>query len=269
VLQDGPAGLASDFDGTLSPIVSRPEDACLPESVRTSLGLLAARLEVVAIVSGRPAADVARLVRLPQVACVGSHGLERLDNGQTWRYEPSVEAVEALAQARSVLEQALLARPGIRLEHKPFSTAVHYRGAPESEQAHAHVLRAVEHIRHPLIEVLPGRRVVEARIASGLNKGTALVELVARWRLHGIVYFGDDLTDVDAFVALRALRETAGLMVLTVAVANTEAPSETAAAASAAIAGPEELAALLGALAERLPLTNASRPLHPGVTHPQ
>ena len=82
--EPGRAAVLLDVDGTLAPVVERPEDARVPEGTRRELARLAARYALVACVSGRPGTDVERLVDVPGVAVVGEHGLELAPDAAGW-----------------------------------------------------------------------------------------------------------------------------------------------------------------------------------------
>src|SRR3954468_17689456 len=120
--------IGCDYDGTLAPLVDDPAAAGpLPEAVAAVRALAALPQTVVAVVSGRALRDLATLSRLPsEVHLVGSHGSE-FDVGFVQRLAP--ELVELRTRLQHAVEEIAKGRPGIRIEPKPASVAVHIRGA--------------------------------------------------------------------------------------------------------------------------------------------
>ncbi len=201
-------GLVTDVDGTISPIVERPEDAQVTPRSRELLAALSRRLALVAAVSGRAAADVQARVGLPGLVYVGNHGLERWANGQ-------VQITPAVLPYRPALQAALhdaeaLAQPGMQLEDKGATASIHYRRTADPAAAAARLAPALTALaaKHGL-KLFSGRMVFELRPPLDIHKGTALRALVSEYRLDAALYLGDDTTDADALLAARDLR-TAG-----------------------------------------------------------
>ena len=121
-------GLISDMDGTLSPIVKNPADSAVTARNRELLQALHRELALVAIVSGRGAADLRRQVGLPELVYVGNHGLEQMDGDkvvavpEAAAYRPALETAKAAVESQQV--------PGMWLEDKGVTLSVHYRNAP-------------------------------------------------------------------------------------------------------------------------------------------
>lgn len=251
-----PAGLALDFDGTLSAIAARPEQARPLPGVREALRALAPRLAAVAIISGRPISQLLELVGLPELIYAGNHGVEWWRDRQLSVDRPSAAAVTQLALARDALRLAVNGAPGLRLEDKGSGLSLHYRQSSRPAQAHETALALARRLAGDQLAILEGRRVIELRAVPGADKGTAMRRLARESRLRSLVYFGDDATDLQAFQALEALNREAGLTTLSVAVLNSEAVEEVAAGVDATLAGPEAAADLLTALAS----SQSSRP---------
>ena len=194
-----------DYDGTLSPIVSDPDAARLVDGAAEALRLVA-EVCPVAILSGRDLADVRSRVGIPGVWYAGSHGFELTGpDGTHHQNEAAAAFVPVLEGAAAELIRMLARIPGVRVEHKRFAVAVHYREvAPERVGeivAAAHQLGAREGLR-----VTSGRMLVELRPDLDWDKGTTLAWIRDRIdpscsRLP--IYIGDDLTDEDAFDAVR------------------------------------------------------------------
>jgi trehalose 6-phosphate phosphatase len=239
VLRNRPAGLVSDFDGTLSEIAPTPADAYLHPGCRTALGALRAALELVALVSGRTAADLKAKVGLSGVLYVGLHGAD-------WNGESSDDPVITR------LAQWLKDRLGSagQLEIKGPGLAVHYRGSADPVEARRRILGLLSDRVPPGYVLTEGKQVVEVRPACA-NKGEAVRRLITGFGLRGVVYLGDDLTDVDAFRAVREWRVRGGAG-LTVAVAGPETPLEVTAAADEVLGSVADTCRFLNGLASRL-----------------
>lgn len=249
------AVLAVDFDGTLAPIVARPEDARPVDGAADVLTKLAGRLGAVAIVSGRPAAEVARLSGIesaPGVRVLGHYGLQQWQDGVVISPDP----VPGIAIARARLDDVLEgADPGVRVEDKVHSLAIHTRGASHPDAELAGLEPALEALADACgLEAVPGRYVMELR-PRGTDKGSAVRELVEATEARVVVYIGDDLGDLPAFAVIEAMRADAAIAGLTVASvdpADTDAPPEVANRADMVLDGPTAVVAWLGGLVSML-----------------
>ena len=251
-LAHAPAGLATDFDGTLSPIVLRPDEARVLPEARVALRRLSRHLPLVAVVSGRPVADLVLRLGLPSPTYIGNHGVERWRDAVALMPTPTAEQAAGLAAARDLLGEALADLPGIRFEEKNLGFAVHYREAPNPDLVRSRVFGLAGHLARLGLAAREGKRVFEIRFVHSPTKGTSVDWLVEAHGLRGMVFIGDDHTDVDAFRALRARRERGGFEALNVAVLGAETPQVVREAADVAVAGPDDVADLLCRLAERL-----------------
>jgi trehalose 6-phosphate phosphatase len=244
------AVVAVDYDGTLAPIVSRPEDARPEPGAVAALAALSAVVGAVAVVSGRGASDVVALGGLeavPGLVVLGHYGLESWTDGRL----DSPPAAPGVEEARSQVAKVVASAPeGVHLEDKGHSLVVHTRPAAEPADALAAVepwLRAIADACG--LEVVPGRMVVELR-PPGVDKGLA-VRRLAEGR-GAIVYVGDDLGDLPAYDAVEALRAD-GVPGLTVASrSGDDAPPQLAERADLVLAGPAGVVAFLRALAEAI-----------------
>ncbi len=189
--------VACDYDGTLAPIVLNPAEATpLPESVAAVRQLALLPQTTVAVVSGRSLRDLATLSRLPsEVHQVGSHGSE-FDIGFVQRLAP--ELVELRTRLQHAVEQIVHDKPGIRIEAKPASVAVHTRGAA------AHIAeQAIQAVREgpagwPDVHVTEGKQVIELSVIT-THKGTAVDALRMQLSAGAVLFIGDDVTDENAF----------------------------------------------------------------------
>ena len=229
-----------DVDGTLAPIVPRPEDARLLDGAAGVLEELRGRMRLLGFVSGRGLADLERLVGLEGCAYAGNHGMELHLPGERPRLADGVAAhMPAVAAFAATWPPQRLTAGGLRLEEKGATLSVHARGAPDPAAA-ALLLREVarEAAAHGLVTTT-GREVLEVRPPVRVDKGTAVTQLLAGVGARAALYVGDDRTDADAWRALRALRDAGALdHAVALAVASAEVPAEVREAADAEVDGP-------------------------------
>jgi len=225
-------GLFLDFDGTLSEIVPTPEDAHPLPGVEPQLERLAGAFGLVAVVTGRPADDVARLLHAPGVRVLGLYGAE----------ETGLPPVRP--ELRAAAAEAARLVPGTRVEEKGASIAVHVRGVADPEVAMALLAPLLERAADDDEVVLVGRQVLEVAPRAMNDKGRAVARAVRGLGLRGALYAGDDLADVAAFDALDRLRDQ-GVATVRVAVASAEAPGALLERADLVVDGPPGLLRLL------------------------
>ncbi len=196
--------LLFDVDGTLIDIAPRPDAVVVPDDLRQSLALLAKATDgALALVSGRPIADLDRLVAPLLLPAIGGHGAEmRRTPGQ------AVEASAPLPEAlRRELAAARAIDPGILIEDKGYSLALHYRVAPQAQtRLRRHIDSVCAKFPGEALEVLLGKALFEVK-RPGISKGEAVGRLMAgapfAGRRPGFV--GDDVTDESVFAQLPAL----------------------------------------------------------------
>lgn len=189
-LVTGPCLLAFDFDGTLVPLRDRPELVELAPQTRRQLAALARRVPV-CVISGRSRPDVARLLRpVPLFALYGNHGAE-----------PHREASRFRAAARlwlRSLRESLAGAPGVVLEDKRVSLAVHFRASPNRQAARRAIVDAIGHLEGP-VRIVPGKAVLNVVHSNAPHKGDALELAAKRARAQHVLYVGDDENDEDVF----------------------------------------------------------------------
>ena len=190
-----------DFDGTLSTIVDDPGAARPVEgAIHVLEELASAPATWVAIVSGRALIDLTRLTPLPaSLQLVGSHGAE-FEVGTILAFGPrQASLIDVVTEACTRIVQGV---NGVLIERKPASVAVHTRRVDELSAR-----RIVNEILAgpgalPGVHVIPGKGVLELA-AMSQGKGDAVDVLRQKWEATAVVFLGDDVTDEDAFVALR------------------------------------------------------------------
>jgi trehalose 6-phosphate phosphatase len=238
----------TDVDGTLAPIVDRPEDARVPAPVAALLERLAERYALVACVTGRRALEARRMVGADLVY-VGNQGFELLLPGHD---EPALDPA-ALSRGRRAaefiadLEWDHLSALGLRSEDKGTVQVVHWRGAADDPAAELAAREIAAGARDRELIPLWGRKVLELRPVSGIDKGSAVHGLlIERAPLDAALFAGDDRTDLDAFRALEALAGSARLgSAVRVGVASEESPPEIAAEADLVVEGTEGVLGIL------------------------
>jgi trehalose 6-phosphate phosphatase len=211
VLAWRPLGFAFDIDGTLSPIAPTPDEAKLYPGVAGLLGQLRAHAHV-AIMTGRSIDDGARIVDVEGLTYIGTHGLEWCDGLPS--FHPVRIVPEALAYVTpgekllDLAEQKLSELPGILVERKRVGGAIHYRLSPDPKQARERILGLLEEpARQAHMLLQEGKMVVEIKPPLAINKGQALLQFILRFDLQGIIFAGDDRTDLDALVEIARLRQ--------------------------------------------------------------
>jgi trehalose 6-phosphate synthase/phosphatase len=198
-----------DYDGTLTPIVRRPDLAVLSNDAREALRLAAQAPEVdVTVVSGRSLQDVRSLVGIPGLTYVGDHGFEIEGPGLSHRPDGLDAHLAAVRQAAEQL--AALAVPGAIVERKGATVSFHVRETPEDERRDA-LRQAADTVKRMGLRVTHGKMVLEGRPPIAWGKGHAVLHVLTHrygtdWpaRVRAL-YLGDDTTDEDAFHSLHGM----------------------------------------------------------------
>jgi alpha,alpha-trehalase len=237
--RNGRVAVFLDYDGTLTPIVSHPENASLSDSMQQALRELVARAPV-AILSGRDLDNVRRRVNIDGIVYAGSHGFD-IDGPRGLRRQVATEFLPNLDMTEKELHKALDGIPGARVERKRFSLAVHYRNVKENDVSAVEQAVSSVGARHPELRRINGKKVYELLPDIGWDKGKAVMWLLEAFDLKHQnvrpIYIGDDSTDEDAFRAL----EQSGIGIL---VCEQERPT----AASYSLRDPAEVERFLRAL---------------------
>ncbi|MCK4532597.1 trehalose-phosphatase [bacterium] len=195
-----------DYDGTLTPIVERPELAVLSSEMRETIKHLIEK-HTVAIVSGRMREDVEKLVGIKGIFYAGSHGFDIMGPGFSMMHPQAEKIVPVVSQAIKELSQKLDDVPNIIIEKKKFSVAVHYRLV--AQQYLSRISETVNKIvqEKKELRLMSGKKVFEILPNIDWDKGKAvrwiMNALEVSWRDVCVVYIGDDVTDEYAFRTLR------------------------------------------------------------------
>jgi trehalose 6-phosphate phosphatase len=201
--------LLTDFDGTLSPIVGRPEEAVLPHDTRRAIEALAAHQRVgVAVVSGRALSDIKNKVGIQGITYVGNHGIEIEGPWLKFVYPPAESLRPVIRRLYPRLSKVLAGFEGALVEDKGLTLSVHYRLVREDRvgelrrvcEETVHELRSVGRIR-----TTEGKKVYEIRPGVLWDKEDAIVLLMSGWTSSRgktgslAIFLGDDLTDEGGF----------------------------------------------------------------------
>lgn len=212
-----------DYDGTLTPIVDKPDLAVISDEMREAVRETAGKIKT-SIVSGRATDDVRAKVKIDGIFYAGSHGFEIVDpEGNVTINDEAKEIQPIIDKAHKELSEQLKDIPGALVEHVKYTISTHYRLV--SEEDFPKISNAVEEIlkKYPRLKKTSGKKVFEIRPKIDWDKGRA-VEWILKVLgfnpgLHIPIYIGDDITDEDAFRALR--RKGFGILV-----SETPRPSE-------------------------------------------
>jgi trehalose 6-phosphate phosphatase len=245
------SAILCDIDGTLAPIVQRPEDAAVPPPARLLLEELSGRYALVACITGRRAAAAREMVGVDSLLYFGNHGLERLDPGAeapvlAAGIEPLADGVRKLAAERFTPE---LEQLGITLEDKDAIQSFHYRRASDEPAARA----ALDEVANAAVDMglhpRWGRMVLEIRPTAAVDKGTAVAAALEGRGLAYALFGGDDNTDVDAFRRLEGLAAEGVLEdAVCLGVASAETPAAVIEEADVVVEGTDGFLRVLEAL---------------------
>lgn len=242
-----------DFDGTLAPIVADPQAVKADPAAAAAIDELAGSVAFVACVTGRPALTARRLLGAEGIAYTGLHGAEVLAPGAAEPETPPAfladgERVQAIIAAARAEPAGL---GGLEVEEKGPIVALHWRSVADPARAEARAREIGRRAEAAGLRSGEGRSVLEIRPAQEVTKGDGVAALLAAHpAARHVIFAGDDVTDLDAFAALRRLVAAGSLDSATlIAVSGTDAPPAVAAAADLVLPSPAALGAFLEALA--------------------
>ncbi len=257
IADPGSALAALDYDGTLSPIAQRPEDAIPAPGALEAVGLLAARFGSVVLISGRPVHQLLNLSGLhsdpagPQLTVLAQYGLQRWD-GHTGEITSPAQLPGVDDARRDLVElMAHTATPqGVSVEDKGHALVVHTRltSDPAGVLGALHP-RLVAIAERAGLEPHPARHALELR-PPGFEKGGALRAFVAEREARAVMFVGDDVGDIPAFAVLQELRAE-GIPCVGV-VSDSAEVSGLREHADLLLPGPEGVVAFLHQLADEL-----------------
>jgi trehalose 6-phosphate phosphatase len=248
------AAVFCDIDGTLAPIVRRPEEARVREEISLLLSRLGRRYGCVACVSGRPVAEARRLVGVGSIAYAGAHGAELLHAGQkTSTLAPAFASweprVRRFVNARQNVRELRLLR--IRIEDKGPIKAFHWRDVPDEQAAESWLSNVAQEAEAEGFATHWGRKVLEIRPPVPIDKGQAVRTLIEETQVRSALFAGDDVTDLDAYDALDKLQAAGALdATVRVGVRSAEGPPAIVERADVVVDGVRGMVDVLTTLAE-------------------
>ena len=250
LLRRRPLALFTDFDGTISEIVPSPWEARISPVCRRHLVSLCEKLDLVAIISGRPVESLARLCDVPGAVYVGNHGLERMAGGKVALPQNVVELTTSVKDAVSSIQRELDGIEGVVIEDKGPVVAIHYRQAKDPAGAETEILGLLR--GRGGVVIGRGKKVIEVRPPVEFSKGLAVGGLIAERRLNGGIYMGDDLTDLDAVRQMKQSARGSSFWGVGIAVTGAETPRELIEESDFTLDGLGEVERFLGWLDKKL-----------------
>lgn len=263
VLRHRPAGVFSDFDGTLSEIAPTPDAAVPFAGASEALTRVAALVDVAGIITGRGVGDVRSKVDAEQLVVVGNHGLEWFEHGQHVDHEAGLAAEQAIADTLAATQRRLAAEittTHMLWENKRLTASIHYRNVDDPVEMGMKLLPIVaEEAAARGLRVSGGKMLVELRPSVVVSKGTALEQIIRTRRLASAIFFGDDVTDVDGFRSLHRLRDEQGLRSVAIAIRSEDVHPEVIAESDVVLEGVADSVAVLERIADLLDEKGRSR----------
>eukprot|EP00618_Florenciella_parvula_P001738 CAMPEP_0119519748 /NCGR_PEP_ID=MMETSP1344-20130328/35953_1 /TAXON_ID=236787 /ORGANISM="Florenciella parvula, Strain CCMP2471" /LENGTH=309 /DNA_ID=CAMNT_0007557561 /DNA_START=230 /DNA_END=1155 /DNA_ORIENTATION=- len=224
-----------DYDGTLSPIVKEPDRAFMKDGMRDVLQKLSSTYTT-AIVTGRSTEKIYQFVKLDDVYYAGSHGFEISGPvSQPISCQVADEFRPLLAETKAVLEKAVASIEGAMVEDNKYALSIHYRNVRADQVEHVRAVVSAHLESQPTLCLKHGKKVFELRPKVDWNKGSAVLWILQALGLNQCkedifpLYLGDDVTDEDAFVALRREHPQNGAAILVRESGDEERKAETSA----------------------------------------
>jgi len=226
-LRSSPFGLITDVDGTISPTAPTPQQAKVSSLCHHYLSILCSRLALVAAISGRPAVEVKNMINIDGMVYIGNHGLERWAENHS-EFTKDVQDYSRIVKAAiKELAPLLSSIEGISIQDKEITATIHYRLCPEPKLVKRHILTAIE--SSPQARSL---RIMQEKMAIDLlppveaDKGTATLHLIQEYNLHGGLYLGDDITDINGFQVIRVASRDLNFQGFAIGIINQETPEK-------------------------------------------
>ncbi len=191
-----------DYDGTIVPIVKRPELA-KPHPMRRKLLEKISKKIPVAIVSGRSLYDLKKLVKIKGIYLIGNHGLEILFKREIWVHPYAIRMKKYIGKTLKRIEDRLKNLRGVIVEDKGLSGSIHYRLLnQDKKKALKSIIEEEISKSKGKLKIKKGKKVFEIRLNLNWNKGDGVKKLLSLLNLKNEalkIYIGDDETDEDAF----------------------------------------------------------------------
>ena len=253
ILRRTPFGLITDVDGTISNIAPTPQAAEVSPLCRHALAILVQRLALVAAISGRPAVEVRNMIKVDGMVYIGNHGLERWEKGNL---NPSEDIADYSAVITATINEltSVLSRPGIILEDKGITATIHYRLCSNHQAAKQKIMAALKKVTPAKrLRIISGKMSINLLPPVDINKGTAVIKLIKEYSLRAGVYLGDDVTDIDAFKAIRSASRNSDFQGFTIGVTSREMPKRLLDESDFTLNGINDVARFLEWLSQTVP----------------
>ncbi len=251
-----PAGVFSDFDGTLSEIAPTPDAAVPFTGASEALDRVAGLVDVAGIITGRAVGDVRSKVDADNLIVVGNHGLEWFEHGQHVDHEAGVAAEQAIFETLAATQRRLaeeVSTTHMLWENKRLTASIHYRNVDDPVEVGLKLLPIVEEeAAERGLRVSGGKMLVELRPSVTVSKGTALEQIIGSRGLASAIFFGDDVTDVDGFRSLHRHRDEQGLRSVAIAIRSEDVHPEVIAEADVVLESVADTVAVLNRIVDLL-----------------
>ena len=223
-IRKSPFGFMTDVDGTISKTAPTPNEAKISPVFRDYLSLLTRKYAMVAAISGRSVINMRTMINIDSMVYVGNHGLEKWVGGALKQIKDAHSYVKLITTVQAELSSAIN-DPFITLENKGITLSIHYRLHPDHSEAKRIISTALQNSRKVNnLRIVPGRRSVSILPLVAANKGTSITELIREYGLYGGLYMGDDVTDIDAFRAIRTASRNSHFKGIAIGIISDEMP---------------------------------------------
>lgn len=197
--------ILSDIDGTLHPIIDRPEVIQFYDYTPTLLEALSDRYAMVGLITGRSMTSALEIIRARGIVYLANHGMEICRDDGRQLADGLEQYLPLIRSAFDTISQSSIAKdPGIFIEDKDVAVAVHYRQAPDKGTEVDSLLQSISDELG--LKVVKGRKVRELHPPVTIDKGTAIERLLQDQGINIAMYMGDDLSDIHAFRALKQIQ---------------------------------------------------------------
>lgn len=222
---DTKTALITDIDGTISEIVPTPSEAVVSEDMKIILEKVAKKYKFTGVMTGRSINNALNMLEIKNIIYIGNHGMEQLKNGKIWVEGEVKKYIPLIKKLAKNLKIELEIYNCILFQDKELSFTVHYRLCDNGDEIRKKALDTIASIDDSNnLKISEGRKVIEIRPPVGHNKGSILQKFIFENNIRKIIYLGDDITDVDAFIKLKELKSRKKIETVSIAVNSNETP---------------------------------------------
>ena len=223
--EDSNGAVITDIDGTISEIVPTPSQAVVSQEIKNTMEKIADKFKFTGVMTGRSINNALEMVGSKKLIYIGNHGLEQYKNGNI-SVDPEVkEYIPLIKKLANDIKKQLGKYECILFQDKELSFTVHYRLCENGDKIRKKVLKVIKGIKESKsLKIAEGRKVIEIRPPVGHDKGTILQKFISDNKIKKIIYLGDDITDADAFIKLKELKNKGEVESFTIMVISKETP---------------------------------------------